>query len=129
MNWDLYKIEEKIIKDNMTQQKSEIEKAKKYITSDNWKEMLPLFAETIGMDLTDSDNYLRYGSELTKKMIPIFGHVLSSRLSHIKERISKMGKNNLPSPRSFGDGDIVDVSAGYNQALSDVLKLLEENNG
>ena len=42
----------------------------------------------------------------------------------IKTKITTMKKKRLDSPRSFGDGNIVDVSSGYNQAIDDILSTL-----
>lgn len=44
----------------------------------------------------------------------------------MKEKIKGMGKRRLDSPRSFGDDEVVNVAPGYNQALDDILALLEE---
>ena len=38
-------------------------------------------------------------------------------------------KRNLISPRSFGDGSTVDVSAGYNQAIAELREKLAELKG
>lgn len=58
----------------------------------------------------------------------LFRQELSSQkkqlLSRVLEEVKGMGKRRLESPRSFGDGDIVDVSPGYNQALEDLRKAL-----
>ena len=43
------------------------------------------------------------------------------------ERIKKMKKRELRSPRSIGDNEsTVDVSSGYNQGIDDVLSSLDE---
>ena len=54
-----------------------------------------------------------------------FGKLIANRDKELVKLVKGMGKRELKSPRSFGDGDTVDVSAGYNQALQDVLKLLD----
>ena len=50
--------------------------------------------------------------------------LIATQRRELVEAVEGMGKKKLMSPRSFGDGDIVDVSPGYNQAVKDFLTLL-----
>lgn len=63
-----------------------------------------------------------------KEFRKVFDKTLAAQkkqlLSRVLEEVKGMGKRRLESPRSFGDGDIVDVSPGYNQALEDLRKAL-----
>ena len=48
-------------------------------------------------------------------------------IGEIREKVKGLEKRRLDSPRSLGGGEIVNVAPGYNQALNEVLSLLDSS--
>jgi len=60
----------------------------------------------------------------TNAIVELFDTSIDQVHTTLLERIEKMKKRELRSPRSFGDNEsTVDVSSGYNQGIEDVIAL------
>lgn len=64
----------------------------------------------------------------SKNLEKLYSHSLAEARREWVEEIRGMKKKRLDSPRGLGDGQVVNVAPGYNQAIDDVLDLLTGDN-
>ena len=70
---------------------------------------------------------INYNAHPSVRVREFISDILAQDHTTLLERIEKMKKRELRSPRSIGDNEsTVDVSPGYNQGIDDVIALLKE---
>jgi hypothetical protein len=79
------------------------------------------------IDFLCNNNYMGgfKAVEVAEKLAPEILIALSTLLQQVGEEVGKMKVKKLDSPRGLGDGDIVNVASGYNQAIDDVRSRLD----
>ena len=63
-----------------------------------------------------------------ESMFKFYSHSLAEARREWVEVVRGMKKKRLDSPRGLGDGQVVNVAPGYNQAIDDVADLLTGDN-
>jgi hypothetical protein len=54
---------------------------------------------------------------------------ITNIFTQLEREVEGMKIKRLDSPRSFGDGEIVNVAPGYNQSVQDIINLIKKYRG
>lgn len=94
----------------------------------NWDKMLPHLAEIKSMEITSSDQYMRFASEVVKLIIPDIKRLLSkARSEAFEEAIQALPeKDHRPTDEQHTGACI---ACGYDEAIDEIKEVLMKLKG